>query len=156
ITNFSNTDDGGLNWTGIGSMHFSPISWPVVSKLNGNPVIYEAYDSQTATTNGYSKFGLWRISNVNGPNITAESANLNCYGGMANYWVNFGNYTIFNAEPSNADHIIMADIQSSEMMVSWDGGKNWSPDDELTKLVTGNGQFKFYDQSVDAHCLVTC
>jgi len=54
---------------------------------------------------------------------------------------------VFGVDPNNPNHLIAADDTANLMMVSTNGGTTWTPDMNLTNLVTDFGQFQFSQPS---------
>jgi uncharacterized repeat protein (TIGR01451 family) len=50
---------------------------------------------------------------------------------------------VYAVDPNNPLHLYAADHDTEEMKFTTDGGTTWNVDDELTSLVTGNGEFEF-------------
>jgi uncharacterized repeat protein (TIGR01451 family) len=93
--------------------------------------------------------GLIKITGVLSGAATITNADTGL--GSIGYWsMGQGTYRfarVFGVDPNNPNHMIAADDVANEMMVSTNGGASWSPDTNLTALVTGFGQFQFSQTS---------
>ncbi|MBK8550409.1 MAG: hypothetical protein IPL53_04835 [Ignavibacteria bacterium] len=146
LTNFNNTYDGGKTWQFKGSMNFNASSNnPQVSSSSGSPVVYQSISLTETTPQGWGKIGLVRMSNLNQVgNGLLERADLNGFGSLGIFPTMFKWYNVLGVNPNNSNHVIIADVANSKIKVTWDGGKNWFDDDEITELVTAYGTYKFY------------
>jgi hypothetical protein len=57
----------------------------------------------------------------------------------------FDSHAVFGVDPSDANHLIVPDVNNNSIMVSSDGGLHWSRDDDLTAQVTQFGRLLLYD-----------
>lgn len=156
--NFNNTYNGGGTWNKIGQMSYAPTAqYPKISS-SGEPVMYQPYFTSETTKNGFSKVGLMRLTKTNRVGLgVLERADGNGFGSLGTFPTEFKWYNVFAVHPTNPEHVIIADIESSEIKVSKDGGKNWYAETALTYLITDGGKIEFY-KIVDCcpKMLVTC
>jgi uncharacterized repeat protein (TIGR01451 family) len=57
----------------------------------------------------------------------------------------------WDVDPSDPNLLYAADLASDDMRFSTNGGASWSPDAELTDLVTRGGTFRFDSNSLGSH-----
>jgi uncharacterized repeat protein (TIGR01451 family) len=91
----------------------------------------------------YTNTGPQRIEAIgNGAAVITNPGNagLNSIG---NYCRVFICHRAVGVDPNNPQRLVAADVGTSQMKVSNDGGATWQVDLELTAAVTGNGQWKF-------------
>ena len=156
--NFNRTDNGGTNWRRIGHMTYAPTAqYPKIGS-SGEPVIYQPYSINDTTKNGFSKIGLVRLSQTNrvGEGLL-ETADGNGYGSLGTFPTEFKWYNVFAVNPTDPNHVIIADVGNSAIKVTKDGGRNWYAENALTTLITNYGTIDFY-KIVDCcpKILVTC
>ncbi|MBK8551281.1 MAG: hypothetical protein IPL53_09565 [Ignavibacteria bacterium] len=133
-------------WQFKGSMNFNASSNnSQVSSSSGSPVVYQSISPTKLHLQGWGKIGLVRMSNLNQVgNGLLERADLNGFGSLGIFPTMFKWYNVLGVNPNNSNHVIIADVANSKIKVTWDGGKNWFDDDEITELVTAYGTYKFY------------
>lgn len=144
---YMTTDDDATAWTAVATLPSTVtgrFGWPQVSGTTV-PTIYQAVDY----TNGQR--GLVRITGtrVNGKpaagTVTQLPGNgLRFIDTYSRQWL-MGR-AAFAVDLGNPMHLIAADSGASQMVVSNDGGNNWTRDDQLTALVTDGGRLRFGDQ----------
>jgi hypothetical protein len=104
-----------------------------------------------------SLVGLLKIAGVGSGTVTVSNADsgLSNIGGYCMGFETFVCPTVFAVDPNNPQHLIAADLGSNQMKVSIDGGATWAVDSVLTTLVTGNGQFLFFEPNfgLQAHAI---
>ena len=93
--------------------------------------------------------GIIKITGVNTVNpaaVTTIGGGLNRLG---SYNDGNGSFRLqeaaFGVDPNNPLHMIAADVGTSGMKETTDGGLSWVTDAQLTSLVTANGRFSFAD-----------
>lgn len=130
------TKDRGSNWSPAFSLTAAPIG---VAKFSGdlaNPVAYIGVRRPS------SRIGLVRVQDVAGQAIvrSADSMGLGSIGLLRTFQAT---YTVFGADPANANHLLAADLTSKQMMASADGGLKWFSVPALTNAVTDTAKFLF-------------
>jgi hypothetical protein len=129
---------GPLTWTLVNgaSIGNSRMGRPQWVGPPSNPVLFQGVTRADGT------HGLVRIdgARTGTATVTAIDAGLVDLGvGVSNP----ANNLMFAVDPNNANHLIAADLGAQTMVTTKDGGAHWTPDPELTGLVTGGGQFRF-------------
>jgi hypothetical protein len=126
-----------------------------VSGPEANPTIYVT--TNKIAPNGTSIDGLSKITGINQSAITIQAADIGL--GALALWVPDDAPALYprvvGVDPNNPQHLIAADFSSNKMVVSTSGGTSWTPDVELTNLVTSNGNLQFNEPFVgcQAHAI---
>ena len=95
--------------------------------------------AQTGQCTGRGLDQVWRLDGT-GDTTWARIDNTD---GLA------GGFGVFAVDPTDADRIFASALGGAtpQMVASDDGGTNWETDPELDALMTGNGVFKYTNQS---------
>jgi hypothetical protein len=137
--------DGGATWTAVtgASTTLQLSDHPFIAGPPANPVVYQEVVRPGGRT------GLIQITGVRTGTATITNADtgLNNIGFWSMGQGTFRFAQVFAVDPNNSQHLIAADIGLNQMMVSTNGGAGWSPDNQLTSLVTNFGQFQFSQPS---------
>lgn len=108
----------------------------VQTAMDGTTPVFFAQNGQ-CTGRGLDQ--VWRLDG------TADTTwdRVDNTGGLA------GGFGVFAVDPGNADRIFASALGGAapQMVSTDDGGANWTPDPELDTLMTGNGVFKYANQS---------
>lgn len=117
---------------------------PVVVGPAGSPTIYQAYCTNSCGFIAPSG-GLKRITGARTSSATVNAADTGITVGTYNTGdaAFLSQQPSFGVDPNNPLHLIAADVGSSSMKQSTDGGQTWTVDNGLTNLVTGNGRYGF-------------
>ena len=155
---FNNTLNGGENWNRIGRMSYAPTAqYPKISN-DGEPTVYQPYFTGDTTRNGFGKIGLVKLSQTNrAAEGILENAGGNGFGSLGTFPTEFKWYNVLAVNPTDPNHVLIADIENSVIKVTKDGGKNWFAESALTNLITNSGDIEFY-KIIDCcpKILVTC
>jgi photosystem II stability/assembly factor-like uncharacterized protein len=135
------TLSAGSAWTKSFSLPLTPKGATVFAGSLANPAVYQGVQRPGALTNGGTRFGLMRISNLAGQ-ATVRDADTGL-GGVGSLRVPIARYVVFGADPREPDHLIAPDVESKEMKFSTDGGASWHPLPQLTQAVTDYGKYLF-------------
>lgn len=124
---------------------------PFISGPSANPTVYQEVQRPGNVV------GLIKITGVRSGSATITNADtgLNNIGFWSEGQGTYRFAQVFGVDPNNPLHLIVADIGNNAMMVSVDGGTTWNPDNHLTNLVTGFGQFQFSQPSTTFPGLTT-
>ena len=150
--NLNLTTNAGGAWTAVANATTATalMGHIYVSGPASDPTLY-----QPTCLNGCGSVapsgGLIRIAGVNTVNpavVTTIGGGLNTLG---SYNDGNGSFRLqeasFGVDPNNPLHMIAADIGTSGMKETTDGGATWTTDAQLTSLVTANNRFAFRDPS---------
>jgi len=145
------TTNTGGSWAAVTTIAQSLSGRPYVAGSAPSPTIYQGIRKPS------SLVGLNKIAGVGTATVTVSNADT----GLSNiggYCMGAGTFvcpTVFGVDPNNPLHLIAADLGSNQMKVSTDGGASWAVDSVLTILVTGNGQFLFFEPNfgLQAHAI---
>jgi uncharacterized repeat protein (TIGR01451 family) len=153
------TTDTGGSWTRV------PMTGPAELVENGDlsvginprvhisgpasdPTIFLAYTRPVpGNPAGLLKITGARTSSATVTDISTGGVGLNSVDSWCDGQGSFLCTNTFGVDPNDPNHIIAADGGSEQMKVSTDGGNTWSVNNELTNLVTANGQFDFRGQA---------
>jgi hypothetical protein len=137
---YLSTDTGGT-WNAVtgATTTLQLIDHPFISGPPASPTVY-----QEVMRPG-NRVGLIKITGVRSGSATISNADsgLNNIGFWSMGQGTFRWAQVFTVDPNNPAHLMAADIGFNAMMVSTDGGSTWSPDIQLTHLVTSFGKFQF-------------
>lgn len=115
-----------------------------------NPTVYVT--TNKIDTNGNWFDGLSKITGINQPTLTFQNADIGL--GKLGQWgpddSPFVIPRVVGVDPNNPQHLIAADVSINKMVVSTNGGASWAPDDQLTNLVTDNGNLQFPRRTLGA------
>jgi photosystem II stability/assembly factor-like uncharacterized protein len=151
----NNTDDDGdglVNdgcpavgvWTPVGPTFYEGFRNPLLASMKGGlPTFYFGVDV------GNKVYELRKLAAPLSPSTPMENASgsgdhalsdVSYYSGAAGTW-----YVplVFGVDPNEPDRLIASDETTHQMKRSYDGGTSWVVDQELTDLVTRNGEFTF-------------
>jgi Ca2+-binding RTX toxin-like protein len=120
-----------------GSNELLRVSGPATS-----PTIYAPFLGSTGT-------GIKKLTGVLSGTATQVAADVGLQS-LAQYFPGEEGQTaaaVFNVDPNDPTHLYAADSGLGKMMKSTQSGASWSPDNQLTALVKGNGQFNFGNQA---------
>jgi photosystem II stability/assembly factor-like uncharacterized protein len=147
IYRFHQTANGGVNWKTLASTFKTPSNMYAKAGFKTETVLYQPYIMATPAADGSTRVGLMRISKLGNPSGKAlvEQADLNGFGSLGINPTEFLYYNVFAVNPSNPDHVIIADALNKTVKVSHDAGQNWYAENGLTNIITGNGAFKMSD-----------
>jgi photosystem II stability/assembly factor-like uncharacterized protein len=128
---------------------------PYISGPPANPTVYVTTNKIDANGNWFD--GLAKITGINQPSLTIQTAD-NGLGSLGTWGPDDSPFVIprvVGVDPNNPQHLIAADISINKMVVSTTGGASWTPDDQLTNLVTDNGNLQFNSPNVgcQAHAI---
>jgi hypothetical protein len=86
-----------------------------------------------------------------------KNAGGNGFGSLGTFPTEFKWYNVLAVNPTDPNHVLIADIENSVIKVTKDGGKNWFAESALTNLITNSGDIEFY-KIIDCcpKILVTC
>lgn len=138
------TTDSGGTWAAVNG---ATIGLGVVERLwvsgpPGDPTIY-----QTVARPG--GVGLVKILGARSPSATVVNADTGL--GRIDQWCDgqgsFRCPAAFGVDPNDPLHLIAADAGTDQVKISLDGGASWTPNQQLTDLVTANGAFDFDGQT---------
>lgn len=126
-----------------------------ISGPASNPTVY-------VTTNKIHPDGSWfdglsQITGIGQSTLTIRPADVGL--GALGSWGPDDSPSVIprvvGIDPNNPQHLIAADVGAKTMMVSTTGGASWSPDAQLTSLVTDNGNLMFSAPNVgcQAHAI---
>lgn len=174
-TSYLHTDDGCdppssapcFLWVGDVNANWTKQSPALPFKMSGmsrrlyisgpaaNPTVYVTTNKIDANGNWFD--GLSRITGINQPSLTIQPADIGL-GSLGNWGPDDGPFVIprvVGVDPNNPQHLIAADVSINKMVVSTSGGNSWTPDDQLTALVTNNGNLLFSSPNVgcQAHAI---
>jgi len=148
------TLSAGAAWSKAFSLSLTPKGATVFAGSPANPVAYLGVQRPGSIPNGGSRFGLMRVTNLAGQAVVTpvDSSGIGAFGSLR---VPIARYVVFGVDPNNADHLIAADVENSEMKFSADGGANWHPLPQLTQAVTDNGKYLFQLQELSLASVIT-
>ncbi|MEO1451200.1 MAG: hypothetical protein AAFV07_16840, partial [Bacteroidota bacterium] len=134
------TEDTGAGWDPVVNLDFFPMSLPLAAGSVSNPSIFLTLREPDIAPN-IPKVALMKISGAftSSPVLSEISG----YGNIGTFPTMFAWYEVFGVNPKNPSFIIVPDISGGVVRKSLDGGFSWTPDMNLTNLVTHNGEFKF-------------
>jgi photosystem II stability/assembly factor-like uncharacterized protein len=128
----------------------NPITWTALQSPPGGAGNYcnvqtavdgttSVFFAQTGQCTGRGLDQVWRLDGT-GDTTWAQIDNTD---GLA------GGFGVFAVDPADADRIFASALGGAtpQMVASDDGGTNWETDPELDALMTGNGVFKYINQS---------
>jgi len=145
------TTDTGGTWAAATTITQSLSGRPYIAGPPATPTVYQGI------TKPSSLVGLVKVTGVGTatPTVSNADTGLSSIGGYCMGFQTFVCPTVFGVDPSNPQHLIAADLGSNQMKVSIDGGASWNVDSVLTTLVTGNGQFRFFEPNfgLQAHTI---
>jgi len=111
--------------------------WGIHSTKDGNtPIFY----IQTPNGNIRSQDNLWKFTDTIAGNAWQR---INPPGGI-------GGFSLFDVDPGNADRIIACHVQpgnNPQIVITNDGGANWTNFTNLDELMTGGGVFAYQNQN---------
>lgn len=158
------TDDGA---------HWEP-RYPIGEQLKGlsqvagpdaDPTVFTPFREPGATPGGERIVRIKRIIGVLGagsPLVTDVSG----IGSLGTFPTMFAWYKPFGVDPDDPNFLIVPDLVDGEIEVTTTGGSGWTPDTDLTDLVTDSGRFRFswrqfvqvsniaFDPTCDGHIMV--
>ena len=135
--------DNGTNWTQRGTFPEQIIGRPIIAGTP--PVIYFAVRRPGTARGSFLKIGLIRIESIMGPgDMTVQPADGPGFGSLGFNPTMFAWYPVFGVSRLNPHVLIIPDVETLEMKMSYDGGATWAVDSNLTSLVTDHGAFLFY------------
>lgn len=145
------TANTGGTWTPVATIPQSLSGRPQVAGPPAGPTVYQGIRKPG------NKIGLVRITGVTSApaTVTPADTGLNSIGFYCMGQGTFVCPTVFGVDPSNPQHLFAADVGTSQMKESTDGGASWSVDQVLTNLVTKNGQLRFVEPNfgLQAHAI---
>jgi hypothetical protein len=146
------THMGGSSWEPRAEIAQEPRSRPHLSGTPDRPVAYMAYRRPEVSPTVDDNMGLLRVADVVRGTATrptlADGTSSSPLGVLGRWATDFVYDPVFGVNPQDPNHVIAADVESNQMKYTFDGGLTWLPDAELTRLVTKDGQFRFYDGPV--------
>jgi hypothetical protein len=132
----------------------------IAQSLSGRPYVSGPAPGTTVyqgITKPSSLVGLVKVTGVGTGTVTVANADtgLNSIGGYCMGFQTFVCPTVFGVDSNNPLHLIAADLGTNQMKTSTDGGASWTVDSVLTTLVTGDGQFLFFEPNfgLQAHAI---
>lgn len=142
------TLNNGVSWTQVSGVAINEpvVTLPLISGPASNPTVY------VGVAKAGGGMGLRKITNVRGAGSAVVTAADTGLVSIGYYAMGQGAYVaalVVGVDPSNPDHLIAADVGTSQMKVSTNGGSSWVDMPELTNLVTGNGKYDFARWGVD-------
>lgn len=139
---FNLTTDTGVSWM---QRYGFPEPLQDVSRRAGpasSPVVLVAFKLPGTTPDGAPKVGIKRITDVLGAGAPVVSE-VGGFGSLGTFPTAFAWYKPFGVDPGDPSFFLVPDILDQAMKVSIDGGMSWTPDNALTALLTGAGEFRF-------------
>jgi photosystem II stability/assembly factor-like uncharacterized protein len=139
---FFHTGTAGINGVKSFSLPLTPKGALIVAGPATGPTVYQGVQAPGALSNGGTRFGLFRATNIaaQAAVAAADAAGTISLGSLR---VPIARYVVLGADPNNPNHLIAPDADSAEMKFSRDGGATWHPLPQLTQAVTGNSQYLF-------------
>jgi photosystem II stability/assembly factor-like uncharacterized protein len=142
--NFKLTKDSGSSWNSAFLVNEELRGVPIVAGPPGDPTVYHPVRRPGATAAGVSRIGLVRVRNLYGPGpATVEPADRGL-GSLGIFPTMFAWYPVLGVDPRNPERLIAPDVESGTMKRSFDGGRSWVEDPELTRRVTEDGLYRFH------------
>lgn len=135
------TLSAGSSWSKSFSLSPTPKGATIFAGSLANPSVYQGVQRPGSLPNGGTRFGLVRAKNIAGTATVADADN--GIGALGSLRVPIARYIVFGVDPHNPEHLIAPDADAQQMKFSADGGSSWHPLPQLTKAVTGNGQYLF-------------
>ncbi len=146
VSVFKMTRSTGSSWTTKFSLTEPVAGLATVAGATADPTLYQAVVRPGLTTDGLQQLGLKRITNLFAavPATVADADGIR-FGSLGIFPTQFAWYPVFGVSPTEPSFLIAADIVDDRMKTSVDSGLTWTPDDELTGLVTRGGAIEFRD-----------
>lgn len=139
---FFHTGTAGINWAKSFSLPLTPKGALIVAGPTSAPTVYQGVQAPGALSNGGTRFGLFRATNIAGQgSVTAADGNGTI--SLGTLRVPIARYVVVGVDPNNPNHLITPDADAQEMKFSRDGGVTWHSLPQLTQAMTSNGQYLF-------------
>jgi photosystem II stability/assembly factor-like uncharacterized protein len=145
VNTFMLTPDTGTHWNPSFVIPPALAGIPAISGPASNPTVYQAVQRPGTTPDGLPRIGLMKATGIYSATPAVDNADGRGFGSLGIFPTMFAWYIVYGVDPTNPDHLIIADIESDEMKVSHNGGHTWHVNHELTDLVTGSGAYRFRD-----------
>jgi photosystem II stability/assembly factor-like uncharacterized protein len=152
------TTDMGSSWTKVASIALPRWGTLQVAGPATGPTVYQAVSRPGGVK------GLAKISGIRGRGGVPKAGTVvNCIGAgcvpahgaglssLHSACLPIPCIGVFGVNPTDADHIIAADVGAKKMKVSHNGGDLWTVDDQLTGAVTLNGKLRFETQPISIY-----
>jgi hypothetical protein len=136
------TTDTGGSWVSRYGYSEEPQDLSKKSGDAANPIVFTAVRYPGVTSDGNAIVRIKRIIDVLGSGSPVVS-DITGFGSLGIFATMFAWYKPYGVDPKDPNHIILADITDDNMKVTHDGGAHWTNDDNLKKMITDNGNFKF-------------
>lgn len=143
MTTFWLTTDNGSSWKQKYSFINSETELSKVAGHLSDPVVFTPVKNPGITSDGNEIVGIKRIVGIFSDKSSPLVSDVTGFGSLGTFPTMFAWYRPFGVNTFNPNHIIVPDITTDKIRVTWDGGMNWVDDDNLTNLVTESGKFRF-------------
>lgn len=142
VSIFSLTTNNGGSWAPKYAFTNQPQDLSKVAGDSGDPVVFTAVQEPGSTPDGQGIVGIKKISSVlaSGSPIVSD---IGGFGSIGIFPTMFAWYKPFGADIHDPNHLIVPDITTEKVRVSFNGGIAWTDDNNLTNLVTQSGMFRF-------------
>ena len=139
-------------------------SWDIIGRINGYSfwqnekvsndtafTMYIPYARPLPTTNGLSNIGLLRLQRKiyadRRPDnyLLFNMDTVRSMGSMMVYGADFSWPTVYAFDHNDSYKLLAPDVDNKVMKWSFDAGRTWREDRNLTKLITENGRYIFYE-----------
>jgi photosystem II stability/assembly factor-like uncharacterized protein len=131
-------------WTPVGPSFTEGFRKPLLASMKGgDPTFYFGVEVASKT------YGLRKLAAPLSPTTPIQEAsgsgsfaleNISGYTGAGGTWYSS---LVFGVDPNEPDRLIAPDSDTEQMKRSYDGGLSWVVDQDLTDLVTRDGEFNF-------------
>ncbi|MCB9234803.1 MAG: hypothetical protein H6581_24330 [Bacteroidia bacterium] len=140
FNNYRHTSDLGSHWNYRFSLNETPHMLPT-STSQSNPVLFIPVKLAGTTPSGDELIGLKKVTGAQSgvPMISDVTG----FGGLGIFPTEFAWYKPFGVHPRNPDFMIVPDVIDHVMKKTTNGGADWTPMNDLTNLITANGEYSF-------------
>jgi hypothetical protein len=153
--NIMKTQSYGIRWEKIGTISGYRLWQGEKVSQDSAFTMYIPYARPLSPALGFSNVGLMRFQKKvfnDGRPDTYSLSNMDTVrsmGSLMAYGADFSWPVVYGFDMNDAQKLLAPDAVDKVMKWSFDGGKTWRPDNNLTRLITENGRYTFGESAVN-------